>query len=122
MRIDKWLWAVRIYKTRTLAAAACRNGQVTIAGQPIKPSREVKIDDVALARTGDITRTLKVRDLPPQRIGAPVAPQYVEDLTPPEEYQKRRERPLEPIFYRPKGLGRPTKKDRREMGKIRKLF
>lgn len=77
---------------------------------------------MALARTGDITRTLKVRGLPPQRVGAPAAAQFVDDLTPPEEYQKRKERPLEPLFYRLKGLGRPTKKDRREIGKIRKLF
>lgn len=113
---------MRIYKTRTLGAAACRNGQVTIAGQPVKPSREIKIGDLMLARTGDIRRTLKVLGVPPQRVGAPAVAQSVEDLTPPEEYQKQRERPLEPLFHRPKGLGRPTKKDRREIGRIRKLF
>lgn len=122
MRIDKWLWAVRIYKTRSLAAAACRNGQVTIAGQPVKPSREVKINDLILSESGGMTRTIQVVGLPGQRVGAQVAKEFVEDLTPASEYEKLKEPVLQPLFFRPKGMGRPTKKDRRAMGKIGKLF
>ncbi len=122
MRIDKWLWATRIYKTRALAAAACRNGQVTIAGQPVKPSREIKIDDLVLADNSTVKRTLKVQGLPAQRVGAAVVAEFLEDLTPASEYQKPRESALQPLFFRPKGAGRPTKKDRRTMAKIKKLF
>ena len=118
VRIDKWLWAVRIYKTRTLAAAACRNGRVTIGGQPVKPSRDVKINEVILAQTGDITRTMKVLALLEQRVGAAVVKQFAEDMTPASEYEKPKEPFLKPLFYRPKGAGRPTKKDRRKIDKF----
>jgi ribosome-associated heat shock protein Hsp15 len=122
VRIDKWLWAVRLYKTRTVAAEACRNGRVTIAGQPVKPSREVKINDLIVAQTGDITRTTKVLGLLERRVGAAVVKEYAEDLTPASEYQKQREPVLQPLFFRPKGAGRPTKKDRRAMGKMDDFF
>lgn len=118
VRIDKWLWAVRIYKTRTLAAAACRNGRVTIDGQPVKPSREVKINDLIQAQTGEITRTIKVLALLEQRVGAPAVKDFAEDLTPASEYEKQKEPKLEPLFYRPQGTGRPTKKDRRAIDKL----
>ncbi|MDB6023607.1 MAG: hslR [Pedosphaera sp.] len=118
VRIDKWLWAVRIYKTRSVATAACRNGKVTIGGQPVKPSREVKINDLILAQNGDITRTIKVLALLEQRVGAQVVKQFAEDLTPASEYEKAKEPFFKPLFYRPKGAGRPTKKDRRVMNKF----
>jgi ribosome-associated heat shock protein Hsp15 len=118
VRIDKWLWAVRIYKTRSLATAACREGRVTIGGQPAKASRDVKINDLILAKTGDVTRTLKVIGLLEQRVGAPAVKQFAEDLTAASEYEKKRERVLEPFFFRPKGAGRPTKKDRRTMDRM----
>lgn len=118
VRVDKWLWAVRIYKTRTVAAAACRNGRVTIKGQPVKPSREVKIDDLILAQNGDVTKTVKVLALLDHRVGAQSVKEFAEDLTPPSEYQKPKEPYLEPLFYRPKGAGRPTKKDRRAITKF----
>src|SRR5579859_3795744 len=105
VRIDKWLWAVRIYKTRSLATAACRDGRVTIAGQPAKPARDVKINDLILAKNGDITRTIKVLALLEQRVGAPMVKQFAEDLTPASEYEKKREPVLEPMFFRPKGAG-----------------
>jgi ribosome-associated heat shock protein Hsp15 len=122
VRIDKWLWAVRIYKTRSLATTACRNGHVTIAGQPVKPSREVKINDLILAKNGDITRTVKVLGLLEQRVGAPVVPKFAEDLTPASEYAKPKDPILQPLFFRPKGMGRPTKKDCRSMRKIGDVF
>lgn len=115
IRIDKWLWAVRIYKTRSLATTACRDGRVTIGGQPVKPSRDARINDLILAKNGDITRTLKVLALLEQRVGAPAVKQFAEDLTPASEFEKKREPILRPFFFRPKGTGRPTKKDRRKM-------
>ncbi len=122
VRIDKWLWAVRIYKTRTLAAAACRNGRVTISGQPVKPSREVRINDLILAQNGDITRTMKVLGLLERRVGAAAVAEFAEDLTPPSEYEKPKSPVLPPLFHRPKGMGRPTKKDRRALGKLGDIF
>lgn len=113
VRLDKWLWAVRLYKTRTLAASACRGGHVTVNGQGIKAAREVKIGDVVEAKTGDLTRTYKVIKLLEHRVGGQLVKEYAEDLTPPSEYEKQREKPLQPLFFRPKGAGRPTKKDRR---------
>lgn len=118
VRIDKWLWAVRIYKTRSLATDACRSGRVTIAGQSVKPSRDVRINDLIEARTGDITRTIKVMGLLEQRVGTQAAKQFAEDLTPASEYEKPKQRALQPLFHRPKGMGRPTKKDRRDLSKF----
>ena len=120
VRIDKWLWSVRIYKTRSVASSACRSGEVTIGGQAVKPSREVRINDIVTAKTGVIVRTIKVLGLIERRVGAPVAREYAQDLTPASEYAKRSEPVLEPMFFRPKGTGRPTKRDRRVMGRITK--
>ena len=117
IRFDKWLWAVRLYKTRSLAASACRLGQVKVEGQPVKPARDVRIGETISAKTGDITRTVKVIQLLENRVGAPKVREFAEDLTPASEYEKLRENKLAPIFYRPKGTGRPTKKDRRAMDK-----
>ena len=122
VRIDKWLWAVRIYKTRTVASDACRNGRVTIAGQPVKPAREVRLNDVISAQTGEITRTMKVVGLLERRVGAATVAEFAEDLTPASEYEKKREPVLQPLFYRPKGAGRPTKKDRRDLKKLDGIF
>jgi ribosome-associated heat shock protein Hsp15 len=118
-RIDKWLWAARVYKTRSLAAAACREGRVTIAGQRVKPSREVRLHDLICAEKEGIKRTIKVLGLIEQRVGAKVVGEFAEDLTPASEYQKPRERVLEPLFHRPRGTGRPTKKQRRALGTVR---
>lgn len=116
VRLDKWLWAVRLYKTRSLAAAACANGKVLINGQPAKPSRAVKGGEILTAVTAEVTRTVKVLGLLGRRVGASMVSQYLEDLTPPEEYQKPREKQfLPPPLVRPKGTGRPTKKERRSM-------
>jgi ribosome-associated heat shock protein Hsp15 len=118
VRIDKWLWAVRVYKTRSQATEACRQGRVSIGGRVVKPSRDARIDDIISAKTGDLTRTVKVLKTLEQRVGAQAAKEFAEDLTPPSEYEKRREPVLQPLFYRPKGTGRPTKKDRRQMEKF----
>ena len=115
VRIDKWLWAVRIYKTRSQAAEACRGGHVKIGGQPVKPAHDVKLNEIIAARTGHLTKTVKVLGLAGQRVSAAAAKAFVEDLTPPSEYQKTKEPNYQPLFFRPKGLGRPTKKERRKL-------
>ena len=118
VRMDKWLWAVRVFKTRTLAATACHQGRVTVAGQPVKASREVKINDVVVVKKDEMTRTFKVLQLLQQRVGAAAAKDYAEDQTPASELQKAREIRVGPVFFRPKGAGRPTKKERRALNDI----
>lgn len=118
MRIDKWLWAVRLYHTRSLASAACRDGSVSISGQAVKASRQVRVDDVVQAQTGHIQRTVKVLGLLENRVGAQAVREFALDLTPASEYEKRPEPMLQPLFQRPKGLGRPAKKDRRDLFKL----
>jgi ribosome-associated heat shock protein Hsp15 len=115
VRIDKWLWAVRLYKTRTEAADACRGGKVKLGGDALKPAREVRPGEILTVQAGEITRTVKVLGLLSRRVGAPLVSAYLEDLTPAEELAKPAQRRLAPIAVRPRGLGRPTKKDRRQM-------
>lgn len=119
VRIDKWLWAVRIFKTRSVAIEACRKGQVKIGGNTVKPSRDVHVGEIIVTTSGEITRTLKVLNLLDRRVGAQAAKEFVEDQTPAAEYEKLRERKfLPPVFVRPKGAGRPTKKERRDLEKL----
>jgi ribosome-associated heat shock protein Hsp15 len=115
VRVDKWLWAVRIYKTRSLAATACRIGHVTVAGQPVKASHGVKINEVLIVKKDNLTRTFKVLGLLDKRVGAPLAKDYVQDQTPESELQKARDIRFQPVGWRPKGSGRPTKKERRDL-------
>ena len=115
VRIDKWLWAVRLYKTRSLATEACKAGHVTVNGQPVKPARDVRVGETVCALTGEVRRTLRVLALVEQRVGAPLVKQFAEDLTPAEELAKQRDPGARPLFLRPKGAGRPTKKERREL-------
>lgn len=118
VRLDKWLWATRVFKTRSLAIAACAAGHVKIAGQRVKPAKSVRIGEVLEVQVGEITRTVQVAGLLDRRVGAKAVPQFLEDLTPPEEYAKPRDPRVEPLFHRPKGAGRPTKKDRRLLEQI----
>ncbi|HEY3862760.1 MAG TPA: RNA-binding S4 domain-containing protein [Verrucomicrobiae bacterium] len=115
VRLDKWLWAARVFKTRGLACDACRQGRVMISGQPAKPSREVRVNEVLIVRRDNLTRQFKVLQLLDHRVGAPKAREYVEDQTSPEELTKPREPNFRPLFFRPKGAGRPTKKERRQI-------
>jgi len=87
-RIDKWLWAVRIFRTRSRATDACRAGSVTVNSQPVKPSRDVRPGEVVIVRQGLIHRTLRVRAMPPARVGAKLVATYCEDQTPPAEFAK----------------------------------
>lgn len=122
VRLDKWLWAVRVYKTRTQAAAACIAGHVKVNGAGVKPSRHVHPGELITARQGDVTRTVKVLAPLDRRVGAAIVPNYLEDLTPPSEYQKRERAHPPATFLRPKGAGRPTKKDRRALSRLRDAF
>jgi ribosome-associated heat shock protein Hsp15 len=118
VRLDKWLWAVRIFKTRTLAADACRLGRVTIDGQPVKPSREVKINDIVVIVSDEISRRYKVLQPLRNRIAASKVPEFAENQTPPAPPQPRPQFVAGPYGIRPKGSGRPTKKDRRRIVKF----
>jgi ribosome-associated heat shock protein Hsp15 len=118
VRMDKWLWAVRLYKSRTLAAHACTGGKVRIQDQPVKSARAVRVGEVITAVTGEITRTVKVLALLDRRVGARRVPEYLEDLTPTAEYAKPREKQYRQFVFRPKGAGRPTKKQRRSIERL----
>lgn len=118
VRIDKWLWAARLYKTRALAAAACRAGHVEIAGARVKPAREVHVGEIVRSRHGEITRTTRVAGLIESRVSAVLARQFAADLTPASEHEKRAAPDSKPVALRPKGSGRPTKKDRRVMERV----
>jgi len=115
VRLDKWLWAVRLYKSRSLATAASPAGHVKIAGHSVKPARDVRPGEVITALTGRVHRTVRVRALLDQRVGAKAVASYLEDLTPAEEYERARKEFEAPLLHYPKGWGRPTKKDRRQI-------
>jgi ribosome-associated heat shock protein Hsp15 len=115
VRLDKWLWAVRVFKTRSLATNACRLGRVTIGGQPGKPGREVKINDTIVVLKDEVTRRFKVLQLLHTRVGASRVREFVEDQTPPDALQAPRQPGPGPFGIRPKGAGRPTKKERRQI-------
>ena len=113
--MDKYLWAIRIYKTRTDATDACKGGKVRLNGYDVKPSKEVKRGDVIVARKGTVSYTYRVLELVDKRQGAKLVPNYAENQTPQEELDKLRA-PVETFFLkRDRGAGRPTKKDRRQM-------
>lgn len=115
LRIDKYLWSIRVYKTRTDATDACKGGKVRVNGSDTKPSKSVKVGDIITARKGAVVYTYRVLELIDKRQGAKLVPRYAENLTPQEELDKLRA-PVETFFLkRDRGAGRPTKKDRRQM-------
>lgn len=115
LRIDKWLWAVRLYKTRSQATQACRSGKVKVDGDALKPSREIKEGMEITIQTGAIKKTIRVKELLHKRVGAKLVHNYIEDLTPEEEYQKIEITRTQPVAKRERGQGRPTKKERRDL-------
>jgi ribosome-associated heat shock protein Hsp15 len=117
-RLDKYLWAIRLYKTRTLATEAIRAGHVTLNQQNPKPSHEVKIGETYEIRQGLITRTFKVVELLDRRVSAKLVPTYAEDLTPASEYLKQIQAREQTPLKRDPGAGRPTKRDRRKIEKL----
>ena len=118
VRIDKYLWAIRVFKTRTDATDACKGGKVKIGTVNAKPSRDVQVGEVIDVRKGAVTFTYKVLQLVDHRLGAKLVPDYAQNLTPESELDKLRA-PVESFFLtRDRGTGRPTKKDRREIEQI----
>ena len=118
VRIDKYLWSIRVYKTRSEATDACKGGKIRLNGGDVKPSKTVKVGDVLVARKGPVTYTYRVLQLIDKRQGAKLVPIYAENLTPQEELDKLRA-PVETFFLkRDRGTGRPTKKDRRQMDSL----
>ena len=117
-RLDKWLWSVRVFKTRPLATAACRAGKVLIGELEAKPGRDVHVGEIATVRIGAITRTLKVVALPRSRVSAKQLQEFMTDLTPAAEYERAKQAGIEHLLARRRGEGRPTKKDRRKMGRL----
>ena len=113
MRLDQWLWAVRLYHTRSLAVTAIRSGHVKIGEAVSKPAHAVRPGELVTAQIGTLRRTYKVLGSPTARVGAKLVPLYAEDLTPPEEIARAREQAIAAPALRPRGAGRPTKRDRR---------
>lgn len=114
-RIDKWLWAVRIFKTRTIAAEACKKGRVYIDNITVKPSRMIRIGDIVQVKKPPVTYSFKVIDISQKRMGAKLVPEFMENITPPEEYEILEMNKISGFVDRQRGTGRPTKKDRRNM-------
>jgi ribosome-associated heat shock protein Hsp15 len=117
-RLDKWLWAVRVFKTRALATAACRAGTVVIGETEAKPARTARVGEIISVQQGIVTRSLRVVGLPPGRVGAKRVPEFCEELTPPAEWAKARELRVQQILAREPGAGRPTKRDRRLIDRL----
>jgi len=115
MRIDKYLWCVRYYKTRNIATTACKKGHIKVNGQVVKPSREVYATDIIELRKNQINYKLKVNDIPPNRVGAKLVDIYRTDTTPKEAFESQELLKYSKDYYRKKGTGRPTKKDRRNI-------
>ena len=114
-RLDKWLWCVRVFKTRPEATAACRAGKVQIGDLEAKPGRATHVGETISVKVGLVHRTLKVLGMPRSRVSAKQLPEFVDDLTSVAEYAKAKQAQLEHLLARERGQGRPTKKDRRDM-------
>lgn len=117
-RIDKWLWSVRIFKTRSIASEYCKKGRVLIKDTSVKPAKELHIGDIVVVRKPPVNYSFRVKGIPKNRIGAKLTPDYLENITPQDELQK-----LDPNFMafygnRDKGTGRPTKKERRSIDTV----
>ena len=118
-RVDKWLWAMRVFKTRTIATDACKKGRVMMGGVAVKPSRCVKPGDVIDVRKPPITYTFRVKALAPNRLGARLVPDYLENITPQAQYDLLEMTRISGFVDRRKGLGRHTKRDSRELSRFR---
>ena len=115
VRIDKWLWAVRLFKTRTLAAEACKKGKITIDTVSVKPSRTIRVNDVIQIKKPPITYAFKVLAVTENRMGAKLVPSFMENVTSEEQYAILELTKISGFIDRDKGTGRPTKKDRRSL-------
>lgn len=115
MRIDKFLWSIRLYKTRTIATEEIKKNRVSIGASVVKSSKEVKEGDVIKIRKNQIDYKIKVIQIPKSRMSAKLVPLHIQDVTDNEQYELLKMRKMSQDYYRNKGEGRPTKKDRRDM-------
>ena len=118
VRIDKWLWAMRVFKTRTIATDACKKGRVMVGDVMAKPSRMIKEGDVISVRKPPITYSFRVKALTENRLGAKLVPEYLENITPQSEYDLLDVIKISGFIDRRKGLGRPTKREGRELARF----
>lgn len=114
-RIDKWMWAARIFKTRTVAAEACKKGRINLNGAQAKPARMVKAGDIIQVRKPPVTYSFKVLQPIEKRVGAKLVPEIMENITTPDQYELLEMSKISGFVNRAKGTGRPTKKDRRDL-------
>jgi ribosome-associated heat shock protein Hsp15 len=119
LRLDKFIWAVRLFKTRSLSAAEIKSGNVMLNEEPVKPAQTVKEGDVIKVKRNPIWRSYRVKELLKRRVGAKLVEQYIEEVTPEEEIEKLEMMKLMPGFDRRKGEGRPTKKERRDIDRLK---
>lgn len=118
-RIDKWMWATRIFKTRTIATDACKKGRVSVGDALAKPSRVVKVGDIIKVRKPPVTYSFRVKALTANRLGAKLVPDYLENITPQSEYDLLEVVKISGFVDRRKGLGRPTKREGRELSRFK---
>ncbi len=118
-RIDKWLWAVRIFKTRTIATEACKKDRVMVNDTAVKPSRVIKVDDIIKVRKPPVTYSFRVKALTANRLGAKLVPDYMENITPKSELDLLDVVKINGFIDRRKGLGRPTKREGRELSRFK---
>lgn len=118
VRIDKWLWAMRVFKTRTIATEACKKGRVVMGGVPVKPSRTIKVGDVIDVRKPPVTYSFRVKALAQNRLGAKLVPEYMENITPQSQLDLLDVVRISGFIDRRKGLGRPTKREGRELSRF----
>lgn len=119
VRVDKWIWAMRIFKTRSMATDAVKKGRVMMGGVAVKPSRGVKVGDIIEVKKPPITYTFRVKQLTENRLGAKLVPEYLENLTPQSQYDLLEMTKISGFVDRRKGLGRPTKREGRDLAAFR---
>lgn len=117
-RVDKWLWAMRVFKTRSIATEACKKGRVLMGGNPVKPSKMIKVGDVIDVKKPPVTFSFKVLKLANNRLGAKLVPEYLENVTPASQYEILEMAKISGFVDRRKGLGRPTKRESRELSRF----
>lgn len=117
-RVDKWLWAMRIFKTRTIATEACKKGRVMMDGVAVKPSRAIKVGDIINVRKPPVTYSFRVKAIANNRLGAKLVPEYMENVTPRSELDLLDVVKISGFIDRRKGLGRPTKREGRDLAEF----
>ncbi len=122
VRIDKWLWAVRIFKTRSIASEACKKGRVMIGNVTVKPSRTIRRGDIVQVRKPPVIFSFKVLDLTDKRMGTKLVPQYMENITSSDQYEILELNKISGFIDRQRGTGRPTKKERRDLEQFTESF